>query len=75
MSHRATTVVVGQDRDGQLTLTVGNQPTYKLRPYQSRTFVIDEFEDFRVEFDLGPTGEVDELAFISRMETFVARRA
>lgn len=49
-SHGVTTVVVGQDNDGQLTLTAGNQPTYKLRPYQSRTFVIDELEGFRVEF-------------------------
>jgi hypothetical protein len=36
-SHGVTTVVVGQDNDGQPTLTIGNQPTYKLRPYQSRT--------------------------------------
>src|SRR5215468_3483544 len=45
-SHGATTVVVGQDSDEQLTLTVGSQPTYKLRPYQGRTFVIVELEDF-----------------------------
>jgi hypothetical protein len=37
-----TTVVVAQDNDGQLTVTVGSQPTYKLCPYQGRTFVIDE---------------------------------
>jgi hypothetical protein len=40
----------------------------KLRPYQSRIFVIDELEGFRVEFHLGSDGEVDELIFISRME-------
>jgi len=74
-SHGATTVVVGQDRDGQLTLTVGSQPTYKLRPYQSRTFVIDEPEGFRVEFHLGPDGEVDELFLHQPHGTFVARRA
>src|SRR5713226_7150179 len=74
-SHGATTVVVGQDRDGQLTLTVGSQPTYKLRPHQSRTFVIDEPEGFRVEFHLGPDGEVDELFFHQPNGTFVARRA
>ena len=62
-SHGLTTVVVGQDSDGQLTLTVGSQPTYKLRPYQSRTFVIDELAGFRVEFRRGPDGEVDELIF------------
>src|SRR5215472_15222637 len=57
-SYEATTVVVGQDNDGQLTLTIGSQPTYKLRPYQSRIFVIYELEGFRVEFHLGPDGEV-----------------
>ena len=73
--HGITTVVVGQDNDGQLTLTVGTQPTCKLRPYQSRTFVIDEPEGFRVEFHLGPDGEVDELFFHQPNATFVARRA
>ena len=74
-SAGATTVVVGQDNGGQLTLTAGSQPTYKLRPYQSRTFVIDELEGFRVEFHLGPGGEVDELIFHRPNGTFVARRA
>jgi hypothetical protein len=74
-SHGATTVLVGQDNDGQLTLTFGNQPTYKLRPYQSRTFVIDELEGFQVEFHLGPDGEVDELFFHQPNGTFEARRA
>jgi len=75
ISQGATTVVVGQDNDGELTLTVARQPTYKLRPYQSRTFVIDELEGFRVEFHLGPDGEVDELIFHQPNGTFVARRA
>jgi CubicO group peptidase (beta-lactamase class C family) len=75
ISQGVTTVVVGQDKDGQLTLTVGNQPTYKLRPYQSRTFVIDELEGFRVEFHLGPDGEVEELIFHQPNGTFLARRA
>jgi hypothetical protein len=74
-SAGVTTVVVGQDNGGQLTLTAGSQPTYKLRPYQSRTFVIDELEGFRVEFHLGPGGEVDELIFHRPNGTFVARRA
>jgi len=74
-SQGATTVVVGQDNDGQLTLTVGSQPTYKLRPYQSRTFVIDELEGFRVEFQPAPDGQVDELFFHQPNGTFVARRA
>jgi CubicO group peptidase (beta-lactamase class C family) len=74
-SHGATAVVVGQDNDGQLTLTVGSQATHKLRPYQSRTFVIDELEGFRVEFHLGPDGEVNELFLHQPNGTFVARRA
>jgi CubicO group peptidase (beta-lactamase class C family) len=74
-SQGATTVVVGQDNDGQLTLIVGSQPTYKLRPHQNQTFVIDELEGFRVEFHLGPDGKVDELIFHQPNGTFVARRA
>src|SRR5271163_3549242 len=64
-SQGDTTVVAGQDNDGQLTLTVGSQPTYK------RTFVIDELEGFRVEFHLGPDGEVNELFFHQPNGTFV----
>jgi hypothetical protein len=74
-SQGVTTVVVGQDSDGQLTMTVGSQPTYKLRPYQRRTFVIDGLEGFRVEFHLGPDGGADELIFHQPNGTFVARRA
>jgi len=74
-SQGATTVVVGQDNDGPLTLTVGSEPTHKLRPYRGRTFVIDELEGFRVEFHLGPDGAVDELIFHQPNGTFVARRA
>ena len=75
ISQGVTTVVVGQDNDGQLTLTVGSQPPYKLSPYQDRTFVIDELEGFRVEFHLGPDGEVDELVFHQPNGRFLARRA
>jgi CubicO group peptidase (beta-lactamase class C family) len=74
-SHGGTTVVVGRDNDRQLTLMVGSQPTCKLRPYQSRTFVIDEIEGFRVEFHLGPDGEADELFFHQPNGTLAARRA
>jgi CubicO group peptidase (beta-lactamase class C family) len=73
--YGATTIVVGQDSNEQLTLTVGSQPTYKLRPYQSRTFVIDELEGFLVEFHLGPDGEVDQFFFHQPNGMFVARRA
>jgi hypothetical protein len=73
-SYGATTVVVGQDQDGQLTLTVGSEPTYKLRPYQGRTFVIGELEGFRVEFHLGRDEEVDELLFHQPNGMFVAQR-
>jgi CubicO group peptidase (beta-lactamase class C family) len=74
-SWGGTTVVVGQDSDSQLNLTIGSQPTHKLRPYQSRTFVIDELAGFRVEFHLGPDGEVEEFVFHQPNGTFVARRA
>ena len=37
--------------------------------------VIDELERFRVEFHLGPDGEVDELIFHQPNGTFVAPRA
>jgi CubicO group peptidase (beta-lactamase class C family) len=74
-SHGVTTVVVGESSDGQLTLTFGSQPTCKLRPYQSRTFVIDELEGRRVEFHLGADGEVDELFLHQPNGTFAARRA
>jgi hypothetical protein len=74
-SHGGTTGVVGQDNDGQLTWTFGSHPTYKLRAYQGRTFVIDTLEGFRVEFHRGPDGEVDELFFHEPNGTFVVRRA
>jgi hypothetical protein len=73
--YGGTIMVVGQDDDGQLALTIGNQPTYKLRPYQGRTFAIDGIEAFRVEFQLGPDRDADELHFHQRDGTFVARRA
>jgi hypothetical protein len=70
-----TTIVVGRDNDGQLTLTFGSQSAHKLRPYQSRTFVIDALAGVRVEFHLGSDGEVHELFFHQPNATFVARRA
>ena len=74
-SYGVTTIVVGQDYDGQLTLAIGSQPTLKLRPYQNRTFVIDGLAGFRVEFHLGPDREADELIFHQPNGTFVAPRA
>jgi CubicO group peptidase (beta-lactamase class C family) len=74
-SHGLTTIVVGQDKDGQLTLTVGSQPTSKLRPYQARTFAIVELEGVRVEFRRGPDGALDELIFHQPSGTLAARRA
>jgi CubicO group peptidase (beta-lactamase class C family) len=74
ISQGVTPVVVGQDQDG-LTLTIGGQPTCKLRPYQSRTFVTDEpAGGVRVEFHLGPDGDVDEFLFHRPDGTFLARR-
>jgi CubicO group peptidase (beta-lactamase class C family) len=69
------TSIVGQDEDGELTLMIAGQPAYTLRPYQGRTFVIGEFDQFRVEFRLGPDGGVDELVFHQPNGSFVSRRA
>jgi CubicO group peptidase (beta-lactamase class C family) len=74
-SHGLSTVVVGQDRDGRLTLTFGSQPTQKLSPYQGRTFAIDELAGFRVEFRVASDREVNEVVFHQPNGTFVARRA
>jgi CubicO group peptidase (beta-lactamase class C family) len=68
-------IVVAQDSDGQLTVTVPNQPTYTLRPYQGRTFDIVELVGFRVEFRRGQDGAVNELIFHQPNGTFLARRA
>jgi hypothetical protein len=67
-------IEVAQDNDGQLRVTVANQPTYKLRPYQGRTFAIVELVGFRVEFRRGLDGAVDELIFHQPNGTFLARR-
>jgi hypothetical protein len=74
-SRPQMTIVVGQDTDGQLILTVGSQPTYKLLPYQARTFVIAELVGFRVEFRRGADGTVNELIFHQPNGTFTAPRA
>jgi hypothetical protein len=71
----AMTMVVNQDRDGQLLLTLPGQPTYKLTPYQGRTFVIGELVGYRVEFRRGSDGTVNELIFHQPNGTFPAQRA
>jgi len=74
-SQGLVTIVVGLDNDGQLTLTVGTQPTSKLLPYQAQTFAMAGLEGFRVEFRRGPGEAVDELIFHQPNGTFAARRA
>ena len=74
-SQGLVTIVVGLDNEGQLTLTVGSQPTSKLLPYQARTFTMAGLEGFRVEFRRGPGEAVDELIFHQPNGTFAARRA
>jgi CubicO group peptidase (beta-lactamase class C family) len=74
-SHAIASAVVGQDNDGELTLTFGSEPTRKLRPWQGRTFVSDGPAGVRVEFPPGPNGEVDELVVHQPNWTFAARRA
>jgi hypothetical protein len=73
-SHGVSTIVVEQDRDGQLTLKFGSQPASKLIPHQGRTFAIHGADGFRVEFRPAPDGNVDELIFHQPNGTFVARR-
>jgi CubicO group peptidase (beta-lactamase class C family) len=73
--YGAIAVVVAQDSDEQLTMTPTSEPTYKLRPYQNRTFVIADHEGYRVEFHLGSDGEADEMILHYPHGTFVARRA
>jgi Domain of unknown function (DUF3471) len=68
-------IEVAQDSDGQLIASVANQPTYKLRPYQGRTFAIAELLGFRVEFRRGADGAIDEMIFHQPDGTFPARRA
>ncbi|HLQ92270.1 MAG TPA: serine hydrolase [Xanthobacteraceae bacterium] len=72
--HGLTTHVVGLDGDEQLILSPTNQPTYKLRPYQGRTFTIVGLEGFRVEFHRGSDGTVNEVIFHQPNGTFLARR-
>jgi CubicO group peptidase (beta-lactamase class C family) len=69
------THVVGQDANGQLTLSSANPPTYRLRPYQGRVFTVVELDGFRVEFRRGADGKVDEMIFHQPNGTFAARRA
>ena len=66
--------MVAQDNDGQLTMTVGSQPTSKLHPYQGRTFAIGDLDGYRAEFRRGADGAVDELIFHQPNGMFVARR-
>jgi CubicO group peptidase (beta-lactamase class C family) len=73
--YGAIAIVVAQDADEQLTMTPAREPTYKLRPYQSRTFIIADHEGYRVEFHLGPDGEPDEMILHYPHGTFVAPRA
>jgi CubicO group peptidase (beta-lactamase class C family) len=68
-------IVVAQDSDGQLTVTVANQPTYTLSPYHGRTFAIVELVGFRVEFRAGEDGAVNELIFHQPNGMFLAQRA
>lgn len=73
-SRPETSIVVGQDNDEQLVLTIGGQATYALIPYQGRIFVIAEIKGLRVEFQRGAHGAVDELVFHQPNGTVVASR-
>ena len=70
----AQTHVVRLDAEGELTLSPSDQPTYRLTPYQARTFVIVELSGFRAEFTQAPDGCVVGLVFHQPNGTFVAAR-
>lgn len=72
--HGSTTHIVSRETDGQLTLKADYQPLYHLRPYQGRIFGIVELEGFRVEFQRGPDGRIQELVLHQPNGTFVAQR-
>jgi CubicO group peptidase (beta-lactamase class C family) len=72
--HGMTTVVVGQDADAELTLTIASQPTSRLVPYQGRSFAIAGLAGVRVEFRRDREGAVDELIFYQPNGAFTARR-
>ena len=74
-SRPQMTIVVAQDNDGQLMLTAGSQPTYKLVPYLGCSFVIAELAGFRVEFRRRADGTVHEVIFHQPNGTFAAPRA
>ncbi len=68
------THVVALDAEGQLTLSPSDQPTYRLVPYQGRTFAIAGLEGFKVEFrHSGPSG-AEAIVFHQPNGTFLARR-
>jgi CubicO group peptidase (beta-lactamase class C family) len=68
------THVVALDADGQLTLTPSDQPTYRLLPYQGRSFVIAPLQGFRVEFQRVGADLVEAIVFHQPNGTFRARR-
>jgi CubicO group peptidase (beta-lactamase class C family) len=71
----ATTHRVTLDTNGQLLLKPDHQPTYRLRPYQGRTFSLGDFEGFRVEFKRAATGDtIEEIVFHQPNGIFFAQR-
>ena len=61
------------DDEGNLVLKPDFQPTWRLAPYQGRTFSIRELQGFFVEF-AGEGSRVDEIIFHQPNGTFVAKR-
>lgn len=72
-SHGLMTIVIGQDSDGQLTLTAAGQVTSELRPRQGQTFTVVD-GGVSVEFRRSPDGEMNELIIHQPNGTFAARR-
>lgn len=72
--HGSTIHHVLREPDGGLTIKPDYQPLYHLAAYQGGTFRIVELEGFRVEFQRGPGGRIQELVFHQPNGTFVAQR-
>lgn len=66
--------MVALDANGQLTLSPASDPTRRLIPYHGRTFTIEAFSGFRVEFSRTDAGVVDAIIFHQPNGTFLARR-
>jgi hypothetical protein len=66
--------VVAIDAEGELTLSLTGQQTYRLAPYRDRVFAIREAEGYRLEFVRDESGAVTKIVFHQPNGTFQAQR-